>query len=84
MTIALTVVAISSAYILAEVYQFTKEPIKQANNRRELAAIAEVVNEFDNDPFAERMTIYTPDKKSKLNLNPARKDGDVNSYDIKT
>ena len=84
MTVALLVVAIASAYILAEVYQFTKEPIKQANNRRELAAIAEVVNEFDNDPFAEKMTIYTPDKKSKLQLYPARKDGIVNSFAIKT
>ena len=57
MTAALLVVAVASAYILAEVYRYTKEPIKAANNRRELDAIAEVVNDFDNDPFAEKMTI---------------------------
>lgn len=84
MTVALLVVASASAYILAEVYRFTKEPIKQAADRRELEAISQVVNEFDNDPYAEKMTIFTPDKKSKLQLYPARKDGVINSFAIKT
>lgn len=84
MVFTLTLIAVLSAFILGEVEQLTKAPIQEAKNQRELAAISEVVDEFDNNPFAERMIILSADKKDKLTLYPARKDGTINSVAIKT
>ena len=49
-----------------------------------MVAISEVVNEFDNNPFAEKMTITTKNKKYKLVMYPARKNGKLNSVAIKS
>ncbi|MCQ2741095.1 MAG: RnfABCDGE type electron transport complex subunit G [Alphaproteobacteria bacterium] len=77
-------IVVASSFILGEVHQKTLEPIQKAKDAQELAAIAEVVNEFDNDPFAEQMIITTKDRKNKLTMYPARKDGKLNSVAIKT
>lgn len=84
MVVTLVLIAVLSAFVLAKVELFTKEPIQKAKDQRELQAISEVVNEFDNNPFEERMIITTPNKKHKLELYPARKDGVINSFAIKT
>ena len=84
MLFTLTVIAILSALVLSHVYNLTKEPIAKAKDNRELEAISEVVSEFDNDPFAEKMIISTTDKKDKLEFFPARKNGVINSFAIKT
>ena len=84
MVSVLTIIAVISAFVLAFVENITKEPIQKAKNQKELDAIAEVVGEFDNDPFAEQMTITTPDKKHKLKLYPARKNGVVSGFAVKT
>ena len=55
MLFTLTVIAVLSALVLSHVYNLTKEPIAKAKDNRELEAISEVVSEFDNDPFAEKM-----------------------------
>ena len=80
----LTVIAVVSAFLLSSVYQITKEPIAKAKDKRELEAISQVVGEFDNDPFSEKMTIMTSDKKDKLEFFPARKGDGINSFAIKT
>ncbi len=83
-TVTLVVIAGASAFILGYVHQVTLEPIRQAKDNQELEAIAEVVNEFDNNPFVEKMIITTKNKKDKLVMFPARKDGKLNSVAIKT
>ena len=77
-------IAVISAFVLGKVHQKTLAPIQEAKDAQELAAISEVVNEFDNDPFAEQMIITTQNKKHKLIMYPARKDGQLNSVAIKT
>ena len=84
MVITLTLIAIISAFMLSSVYQLTEEPIAKAKDNRELEAISQVVTEFDNNPFAEKMTIITSDGKDKLSLFPARKNGNITSFAIKT
>lgn len=84
MVLTLTIIALFSAFILGAVEQLTREPIQKAKNQRELEAISEVVKDFDNNPFTEKMIILSADKKDKLELYPARKDGIVNSVAIKT
>ena len=59
MVVTLVLIAVLSAFVLAKVELFTKEPIQKAKDQRELQAISEVVNEFDNNPFEERMIITT-------------------------
>ena len=84
MLAALTVIAVLSAFALSSVYSLTRQPIEKAKDRRQLEAISQVVEEFDNNPYAEKMTIFTPDKKHKLELFPARKNGSINSFAIKS
>mgnify|MGYP004658769897 CR=1 FL=1 len=84
MIITLVTIAVASAFILGEVENFTKKPIADAQKANELAAIAAVVSDFDNNPFAEKMIITTSDKKHKLEFFPARKDGIINSFAVKT
>lgn len=84
MLLTLTLIALAAAFILSFVEYTTKEPIKKAKDARELEAIASVVREFDNDPFAEKLMISIPGRKGKLELYPARQGGNINSFAIKT
>ena len=82
----ITLVAISSisAFSLGFVHEKTYSAIQKAKDNQELKAISEVVGEFDNDPFAEKTTIYTKGKKYKLAMYPARKGGKLTSVAIKS
>ncbi len=82
--IALTGIAVVMALILGKVRQITQEPISNAKNNQVLEAIAMVTGEFDNDPFAEKTDIFTPDKKEKFTMYPARKEGKLNAVAIKS
>lgn len=84
MALALLITCSISAFAVGYVHKITAQPIKKARYQKELAGIASVVNEFNNNPYEEKMIITTPDKKHKLQLFPIRKDGIVNSYAIKT
>ena len=55
----------------------------RSQNRKTLDAIREVVGSFDNDPFAEKTTITTPDGKYKLQLYPARENGTITAVAIR-
>lgn len=83
-TAVLTIIAVMMALILGVVHNLTKEPIAETRNQKVLAAIEVVTGEFDNDPFAEKMIITTPDKKSKFEMYPARLDGKLNAVAIKS
>ncbi len=82
--ITLVTISCLSAYVLGYIHEKTLEPIKAAKDKQELQAISEVVNEFDNNPFSEQMKITTKNKKHKLTMYPARKDGKLNSVAIKS
>lgn len=84
MIFALLAVAVLSAAALGYVYQITKEPISRAKDQKTLDAIREVVGSFDNNPFAEKTAVTTPDGKYKLELYPARENGIITSVAIKT
>ena len=82
--ITLTCIAVVMAFLLGFVHQMTAEPIEEAKNNKELAAIELVTGKFDNDPFAEKMTITTPNKKQKFTMYPARLDGKLNAVAVKS
>lgn len=85
MIIVLISVAGLSALILGIVYKLTEGPIQKSKDQRSFEAISEVVyGEFDNNPFEEKHIIPTSDGKGKLELYPARKDGNISSVAIKT
>lgn len=85
MLIVLGSVAAFSALILGATYKLTETPIQKAKDRRELEAISEVISgEFNNNPFEEKHTISAPDNKGKLELYPARKDGNITGIAIKS
>lgn len=84
MILALLAVAVLSAAALGYVYQITKEPIARAKDQKTLDAVREVVGNFDNNPFAERTEITTPDGKYKLEFYPARENGMLTSFAVKT
>ncbi len=85
MIIVLVAVAGLSALILGYVYRLTEVPIRKAKDQRELEAISEVVyGDFDNNPFEEKHIIPTADGKGKVELYPARKEGNITSVAIKT
>ena len=70
MALALLITCSISAFAVGYVHKITAQPIKKARYQKELAGIASVVNEFNNNPYEEKMIITTPDKKHKLQLFP--------------
>ena len=85
MTAALTVITVISALILGYTYEITKEPISKAQNQAELSAIEAVIGtDYDNNPYQDKMLIPTRSGKEKLEFYPARKDGKITSFAIKT
>lgn len=82
--ITLTCIAAVMALLLGVIHQLTEEPIMEAKNNQELAAIEMVTGEFDNDPFAEKMIITTPNKKQKFTMYPARLGDKLNAVAIKS
>lgn len=70
-----------SALVLGISYNITKEPIQNAKNEKELAAIREVLTGgFDNNPFLDRVTL----PGSKIELYPARSGSTITSIAMKT
>ena len=62
----LVVIVGLSAFLLGYIHKVTFNDIQKAKDTKELEAISEVVNEFDNNPFAEKTTITTKNKKYHL------------------
>ncbi len=85
MSLPLIIISCLCAGILGYTFQITKEPIKEAKNKAQLHAIAEVIpEEFDNNPFAEKLLIRGDNKRDILELYPATKEGQFVGVAIKT
>lgn len=82
--VVLTCIAVIMAFMLGLVHQLTQEPISEAKNNQELVAIEMVTGAFDNDPFAEKMIITTPNKKQKFTMYPARIGDKLSAVAIKS
>lgn len=81
MIIVMVVVTSFAATILGFSYNITKAPIQEAKDMRKLEAIKEVVgNNFDNNPFLDRITIG----KNGIELYPARQGNKISSIAVKT
>lgn len=72
MVFTLMVITLGASTALGLVYKVTKEPIEEAKLKKKLAAINEVVPEFNNNPSEEAFSIKL--KKDSLVFYPAKKD----------
>jgi electron transport complex protein RnfG len=84
MVLTLFIISLLSAGALGYVYEITKEPIRKASLKKELKAIQEVVPPFDNSPFDEKFEMEAFDGSGKLEVYPAKKDGKIVGYAVKT
>ncbi len=80
MIMAMAVVSICSAASIGYVYQKTKEPIEKSKTMKISNAVAEMLGNFDNKPFEERVTLSSND----LELYPAKENGVTTSVAIKS
>ena len=84
MVLTLFIITVVSASALAYVYEITKKPIEQARLKKELDAIKEVVPDFDNNPFEEKIELEAYDGSGILQVFPAKKEGKIVAYAVKT
>lgn len=82
--LTLAIVTLVAALSLGYVYQWTKEPIAQAQMAKQLKAIESVVKGYDNNPVLEKYKMATPDGKDSLEFFPAKKEGELIGVAIKT
>ncbi len=82
--LTLTIVTLVAGLSLGYVYQWTKEPIAQAQMAKQLKAIESVVTGYDNNPVLEKYKVATPDGKDSLEFFPARKGEELIGMAIKT
>ena len=80
MIAVLLVVAVCSAVSIGYVYELTSEPIAEAKKAKIVAAIKEMVKNFDNNPLEEKTTIGT----DGVVLYPAREEGNITSVAVET
>lgn len=82
--LTLTIVTLVAALSLGYVYQWTKEPIAQAQMAKQLKAIESVVQGYDNNPVLEKYKVATPDGTDSLEFFPAKKGEELIGIAIKT
>lgn len=83
MLLSLTLIALVASVALGFVYEYTKEPIAISNMNRQLDAIRQVVPEFNNNPANDMFRVPSEGGDS-LEVYPAKKDGQINGYAVKT
>lgn len=83
MVLSLTLISLGASACLGYVYEMTKEPIGLSILNKKLAAIKQVVPEFNNDPNAEVYKLPTGDGDS-LDVYPAKKDSILVGYAVNT
>jgi electron transport complex protein RnfG len=83
MVLSLTLISLAASACLGFVYEFTKGPIELSNLNKKLAAIKQVVPEFNNNPNNEMYKLPTGEGDS-LEVYPAKKDSVVVGYAINT
>jgi electron transport complex protein RnfG len=82
--LTLSIVTFVAALSLGYVYEWTKEPIAQAQMAKQLKAIESVVTGYDNNPVLEKYKVVTPDGKDSLEFFPAKKGEELIGMAIKT
>lgn len=83
MVLSLTLISFGAAACLGFVYELTKKPIELSNLNKKLAAIKQVVPEFNNNPDSEMYKVPTGEGDS-LEIYPAKKDNEIVGYAINT
>lgn len=83
MVLSLTLISLGASACLGYVYQMTKEPIELSLLAKKLEAIKLVVPDFNNDPNSEMYKLPTGEGDS-LEIYPAKKDGILVGYGVKT
>lgn len=84
LVVTLAVVTLVAAVSLGFVYQWTKEPIAEAQLKKQLKAIEYVVPGYDNNPVAEKYWVATPSGKDSLEFYPAKANGEMIGVAIRT
>jgi Na+-translocating ferredoxin:NAD+ oxidoreductase subunit G len=82
--LTLAIITLVAALSLGYVYQWTKEPIAQAQMTKQLKAIESVVQGYDNNPVLEKYKVATPDGNDSLEFFPAKKGEELIGMAIKT
>jgi len=83
MVLSLTLISLGASACLGYVYQVTKTPIELSILNKKLAAIKQVVPDFNNNPNAEMYKLPTGEGDS-LEVYPAKKDSLLVGYAINT
>ncbi|MCD6367030.1 MAG: RnfABCDGE type electron transport complex subunit G [Bacteroidales bacterium] len=84
MVLTLLLVTLIASAALAYVYKVTKKPIEQSLLKKKLDAISQVVPGFTNDPNADMYKVMAFDNTDSLEIYPAKKDGKLIGYAVKT
>lgn len=74
MILSLGLITIIAGLSLAWVYEKTKAPIARSEQEKQIAAVKDVLPEFNNDPVADAVTLTT-DGKGEYRVFPATLDG---------
>jgi Na+-translocating ferredoxin:NAD+ oxidoreductase subunit G len=83
MVLSLTLISLGASACLGYVYQMTKAPIELSILNKKLAAIKQVVPEFNNNPNDEMYRLPTGEGDS-LDIYPAKKDNVIVGYGVNT
>jgi electron transport complex protein RnfG len=83
MVLSLTLISLGASACLGFVYQMTKAPIELSVLNKKLAAIKQVVPEFNNNPNEEMYRLPTGEGDS-LDVYPAKKDNVLVGYAVNT
>lgn len=84
LVVTLTIVTLVASLSLGYVYEWTKEPIAQAQMAKQLKAIESVVSGYDNNPVLESYRLPTPDGMDSLEFFPAKKNRELIGVAVKT
>ena len=83
MVLSLTLISLGASACLGFVYEMTKGPIELSVLNKKLAAIKQVVPDFNNNPADEVFRLPTGEGDS-LDIYPAKKDGEIIGYAVNT
>lgn len=83
MVLTLLVITVVAGTSLGYVYELTKEPIKEAKEKKQQEAIKEVVPGFNNNP-GEEVYELTSKEGFTIKFFPAKKDGELIGTAIET
>lgn len=84
MLITLFIVTLVASTALAYVYEITRGPIESAKLAKKLAAIDQVVPEYDNNPVEDMYMIPAGSEGDSLEVYPAMLNGNLQGVAIRT